>query len=211
MMPILRISERGVVRAIAEFRRFQVKVRGGLEGRIKSRVFCHGRPRMSKKMRVLTAATPLGRRRTRTEGAANAAAAPAPLDAVSAAFQTGGLRSEVVRPVAGRRPTPGLSRVKPRLRRGPAMAFELVLAQLLLALTVLRIGDEFRRPRSLAAGSGSLAAGLIDDFCRWRHSFVLTDSAVPDVVIVVGVIIRNAAPPIGRVVIGKRREIKAQS
>src|ERR1700732_2618584 len=58
MIAILRISERGVVRAIAEFRRFQVKVRGGLEGRIKSRVFCHGRPRMSKKMRVLAPAAP---------------------------------------------------------------------------------------------------------------------------------------------------------
>src|ERR1700674_4916807 len=147
MMPMWRISERGVVRAIAEFRRFQVKVRGGFEGRIKSRVFCHGRPRMSKKMRVLALATPMGRQRTPTEGRSECGSGPrALLDAVSAAFQTGGLGSEVVRPVAGRRPTPRLSRVKPRLRRGPAMAFELVLAQLLLALTVLRISDEFRGP-----------------------------------------------------------------
>src|ERR1700689_512592 len=118
------------------------------------------------------------------------------LDAITAALETGRLCSHVIRTGPRPRPACGLGGVEPRLGGGPAMALELVLTQLIVALTILGVRNQLRGRRSLALKPG-----------RRTHRFVLADRGVPPIIGVVRIVIRNPAPPIGRVIIGKSRKI----
>src|ERR1700722_5093163 len=108
MMPILRISERGVVRAIAKFRRFQVISGRALRAGSKAGYFATA-DRPCRKKRTFE---PRARSLPRKAPPPPDGAAPLP-DAVAAAFQAGCLGASVVRAVAGRGPATGLRGVKP--------------------------------------------------------------------------------------------------
>jgi hypothetical protein len=125
-------------------------------------------------------------------------------DAVAAPFQARSLSPQIVGSVARRCPAPRLSRIKAGLAHRPLMALEFILARLLLGLTVLRVGNQVRPSRR-----SPLTAILILK-TGWRSNrFVLTHTGIPAVVGVIGVIVRNPAPPIGRVIIRQRCEIKS--
>src|ERR1700723_359239 len=115
MMPILRISERGVVRAIAKFRRFQVISGRALRAGSKAGYFatadrpCRKKRTFEPRARSLPRKGPPRRAHPTPDGAA-----PLP-DAVAAAFQAGCLGASVVRAVAGRGPATGLRGGKPGL------------------------------------------------------------------------------------------------
>ena len=70
------------------------------------------------------------------------------LDAVPAAFEACGLGASVIRPIARSRSTPDLRRIETGLAGSPAMALKPILAELLLALAVLRIHHKFAGSRA---------------------------------------------------------------
>ena len=128
------------------------------------------------------------------------------LHAVAAAFQAGRLRTHVVAALV-RRCRRAQARVKAALAHRPLMAVELVLRLLIGALPVLRVRDQIGTARRRggcrrAVGHLRLQAG------RRRDGHVLAGVRIPGVIGVVGVIVRNAAPIVGRVVIRQRREIE---
>src|SRR5271163_198721 len=126
---------------------------------------------------------------------------PPLLHAVAASFQTRSLRAIVIGQVAAHRAASGCGRIISKLRDRPFVALVLVRGLLVGALAVLRVNNEFGRP---------LPARLIRRAGRRRHGTILAHPSVPQVVVVVGVIVGNAAVPISRVVIGQGREIKPQ-
>src|SRR5580698_7377903 len=198
MMPILRISESGVVRAIAKI----PCLKGGLRGRVKSRAFCHDVGASVEKKTCYCGA--LSRLKARKEPQGGAPIRVCLFDAVAAPFKAGSLGPKVVGSIAGRRSAAGLSRVKAGLANRPAITLEFVLALLFLGLTILWVGNEVRRARRSWSATLSLQSG------RRRDGLILAHAGIPAVVSVIGVIVRNAAPPIGGVVIGKRCEIEAE-
>src|ERR1700722_9208697 len=125
-------------------------------------------------------------------------------DAVAAPFKARSLSPQVIGSMTGRRPAPRLSRIEACLTHRPAVTLEFILTRLLRGLTILRIGNQVRRGRRLRPTTLILKPG-------WRGDrFILAHAGIPAVIRVVGVIVRNAAPPIRRVIIRKRCEIKAE-
>src|SRR3984957_17663536 len=123
------------------------------------------------------------------------------LDAISPALETGGLGSNVIRAPARHVRPCRLRGGELGLAGGPAMALELILPQLLLTLAVLGIRDELRRARRRPFGLEPR---------RRTYRFVLIDRAIPAVISVVRVIIRNAVPPQSRVIQRQGGEIQTQ-
>src|SRR5580692_3607527 len=122
MMPIFRISERGVVRGIARFRKSVVNCAAG--GRRQNHVFWHGSNlRVERKPRKGQPGIPLSH-------------------AISASLEAGPLGAEVIGTPAGCGPATRLGGVESGLTDGPAMAFELILPLLLRALPILGIGNQ---------------------------------------------------------------------
>ena len=130
-------------------------------------------------------------------------------DAVAAPFKARSLSPQVVGSITGRRPAPRLSRIEAGLTHRPLMTLEFVLTRLFRGLTILRISNEIRGTRGLSGPLRSNPALIRDP--GWRGDrFILRHVGIPAVIGVVGVIVRNAYPIIGRVIIRQSREIKAE-
>src|SRR6267378_4432445 len=126
------------------------------------------------------------------------------LDGIPPALEAGRLRSKVIRTPARQRRARHLGRIEPRLAGRPAMALELVLPQLLLGLTVLRVHDQ--RPGYPRRRRRSLALNLRG----WTYRFVLANRRVPPIVDVIRIVVGNAFPPDGRVIERQSRNIQTQ-
>src|SRR6267378_1750424 len=127
------------------------------------------------------------------------------LDGIPPALEAGRLRSKVIRTPARQRRARHLGRIEPRLAGRPAMALELVLPQLLLGLTVLRVHDQ--RPGYPRRRRRSLALNLRG----WTYRFVLANRRVPPIVDVIRIVVGNAFPPDGRVIERQSRNIQTQT
>ena len=172
MMPILRISERGVVRAIARFRK---SVRDG--------------PRRAG---VKTAYSDTTRRLYVERKARPEGRGPPPgllSHAVAAALEAGRLRPKVIGSLAGRRcRRPAGS---DRIRFGPRPSDG---TRTYPSPAVPGSGRSWDKRSTPSAGD--LVAPQPDPAAQRRtHRFILADDAVPAVVGVVRIVVRNAVPP----------------
>src|SRR5579863_596513 len=130
MMPILRISERGVVRGIARFRKKCNELRRGRPA---------SKPRILTRQWAVCRDNGLDKDVQSQKGLSGQPGIPrTPAEslshAVTASLETGPLSPKIIGTPAGCRSAARLGRVEPGLRSGPAMALELILPLLLLAL-----------------------------------------------------------------------------